>query len=156
PSTRNPEPRCARGRRSRQTSPLRRLPPGRRQHTTRLIAAPTHTLCPSQTGPAMKRALLLACAAVVLLLPARASADVKLPSVFASHMVVQRDKPIVVWGWADKDESVTVTFAGKEATARADDKGNWKVSLPKFEANARAQSMTIKGNNTIELEDVLI
>src|SRR5947209_19486498 len=102
----------------------------------------------------MKRSLLLACAAVALLAPARAHADVKVPSVFASHMVVQRDKPLVVWGTADKGESVTVSFGGKDATAKADDKGNWKVTLPKFEANAKAQKLTIKGNNTLELEDV--
>src|SRR5262249_2142895 len=105
--------------------------------------------------PAMKRALVLACAAAALL-AGRAAADVKVPSVFASHMVLQRDKPIVVWGWADKGESVTVSFAGKEATAKADDDGKWKVELPKLEPNAKGQSMTIKGNNTLELEDVLV
>jgi len=104
----------------------------------------------------MKRSLLLACGVVALLASSRAHADVKVPSVFASHMVVQRDKPVTVWGWADKGESVTVSFGGKEATAKADDKGNWKVALPKFAANARGQTMTIKGNNTLELDDVLI
>jgi hypothetical protein len=62
----------------------------------------------------MKRSLLFASAALVLL-PALATADVKLPSVFASHMVVQRDKPLVIWGTADKDESVTVSFGEKTA-----------------------------------------
>src|SRR5260370_8187086 len=103
----------------------------------------------------MKRAFLLACG-FALLAPCCVSADVKVPSVFASHMVIQRDKPVTVWGWADKDESITVSFGGKEATAKADDKGNWKVTLPKFEANAKAQKMTIKGNSTIELEDLLV
>jgi sialate O-acetylesterase len=103
----------------------------------------------------MKRSVLLACGVFALLAPS-ASADVKVPSVFASHMVVQRDKPLVVWGTADKGESVTVSFGGKDATAKADDDGKWKVTLPKFEANAKAQKMTIKGNNTLELEDVLV
>jgi sialate O-acetylesterase len=71
-------------------------------------------------------------------------------------MVVQRDKPLVVWGWADKGESVTVSFGGKDATAKADDDGKWKVTLPKFEANSKPQTMTVKGNNTLELTDVLV
>lgn len=103
----------------------------------------------------MKRHLLLACGALALLAPV-ASADVKLPSVFASNMVVQRDKPLVIWGWADKGESVTVSFGGKEATAKADEKGNWKVSLPSFEANGKPQTMTVKGNNSLELTNVLV
>ena len=90
------------------------------------------------------------------LLASPAAADVKLPSVFGSHMVVQRDKPLTVWGWADAGEEVTVTFGGKSATAKADDKGNWKVTLPAFEANAKPQTMTVKGKNTVELTDVLV
>ena len=104
----------------------------------------------------MKRSLLLACGVLTLLATSRVSADVKLPSVFASHMVVQRDMPLTIWGWADAGESVTVSFGEKTASAKADDKGNWKVSLPKSEANAKGQTMTVKGNNTVELKDVLI
>ena len=64
--------------------------------------------------------------------------------------------PLTIWGYADADESVTVSFGGKTATAKADAQGKWKVSLPKFEANAKGQSMTVKGNNTVELNDVLV
>ncbi len=104
----------------------------------------------------MKRSLLLACGVLTLLASSRASADVKMPAIFASHMVVQRDMPLTIWGWADADESVSVSFADKTATAKADAKGRWKVSLPKFEANAKGQTMTVKGNNTVELKDVLV
>ena len=103
----------------------------------------------------MKRPLLLACG-VLALLASRASADVKMPAIFASHMVVQRQMPLTIWGYADAGESVTVSFGGETASAKADADGKWKVSLPKFEANAKGQTMTVKGNNTVELIDVLI
>ena len=104
----------------------------------------------------MKRSLLLACSVLTLLASSRAQADVKMPAIFASHMVVQREMPLTIWGYADADESVTVSFSGKSAMAKADAEGKWKVTLPKFEANAKGQTMTVKGNNTVELTDVLI
>ena len=104
----------------------------------------------------MKRSLLLACGVLTLLASSRASADVKMPAVFASHMVVQRDMPLPVWGWADAGEAVTVFFGGQTASAKADDNGKWKVTLPKFKANATGQTLTVKGNNTVELTDVLV
>jgi len=43
----------------------------------------------------------------ILLLASPALADVKLPAIFGDHMVLQRGKPIVVWGWADPGERVS-------------------------------------------------
>ena len=47
-------------------------------------------------------------------------ADVTLPSVFGSHMVMQRDAELPVWGWADPGEAVTVQIVGQSAKAKAD------------------------------------
>lgn len=41
------------------------------------------------------------------------AADFRLASPFSDHMVLQREKPVAVWGWADAGESVTVSFAGQ-------------------------------------------
>lgn len=98
--------------------------------------------------------LLLGLAALGLSTPA--FADVKLPAVLGSHMVLQRDQPLPVWGWAEKGEEVTVTFAGQTKTATADDKGNWKVTLDAVKANAMPQSLTVKGKNTVDLTDILV
>jgi sialate O-acetylesterase len=70
-------------------------------------------------------------------------------------MVLQRNKPLHIWGWADKGEKVTVTFfnATYKATAAAD--GKWEVSLPARPAGG-PYIMTIKGNNTITLDNILI
>ena len=70
-----------------------------------------------------------------------AVADVKLPAVLGSHMVVQRDQPLSVWGWAEKGEEVSVKFGEGSASAKADDKGNWKVVLPAPKLNAKARGM---------------
>ncbi len=98
----------------------------------------------------------LTAAFLLLALAPLGRADVKLPSIFGNHMVLQRDRPIAVWGWADKDEKVTVTLGDAKAEGTADEKGNWKVTLPARKANATGQTLTVKGNNTVQFEDVLV
>ena len=86
----------------------------------------------------------------------QARADVKLPKVIGSHMVLQRDRPLPIWGWADPGEEVTVKLDEATATAKADAQGNWKVVLPAVKADGKAHSMTVSGKNKIELDDILI
>ncbi len=85
-----------------------------------------------------------------------ARADVKLPSVLGSHMVLQRDKPLPIWGWADPGEEVAVEFAGQTKSAKAGDKGDWKITLEPVKSDGKPHELTVKGKNTIKLEDVLI
>ena len=85
-----------------------------------------------------------------------ASADVRLPGFFGSHMVLQQKQPIKLWGWADANESITATIGENSATATADGQGKWKLELPAMPASNDAVTLTVKGNNTIELTDVLI
>ena len=78
-------------------------------------------------------------------------------NVFQSGMVLQRDKPIKIWGWAGAGEKVSVSFAGQLEEAKADSKGVWKLSLPAMGANSEGQVMTVKGaNKTLTLENILI
>ena len=58
------------------------------------------------------------------------SAEVRLPRVFGSHMVLQQQKPLVLWGWSDPNESVTVTLGSETKPTKANDRGEWKVSFP--------------------------
>jgi len=83
-------------------------------------------------------------------------ADVKLPKVIGSHMVLQRERPLPVWGWADPGEEVTVKLDEASATAKADAQGDWKVVLPAMKADGKAHTLTISGKNKIELDDILI
>lgn len=85
-----------------------------------------------------------------------ALAGVTLPSVLNSHMVLQRDMPVPVWGWADAGEKVTVSFAGQLKEAAADADGRWMVKLNPMPANAQPQTMTINGRNEIKLDDILV
>ncbi len=80
-----------------------------------------------------------------------------LHNLFQSGMVLQRDKPIRIWGWADAGDNVTVTFGDKthECTAAAD--RSWKVELPAQPASSQPQTLIIKGNTTtLNLADILI
>ena len=58
-----------------------------------------------------------------------AEAKLELPRVFGDDMVVQRDKPVQVWGWADKGAQVAVEFSGQSKKTTADDSGKWLLAL---------------------------
>ena len=68
---------------------------------------------------------------------ATADADVKLPSVFGNSMVLQRELPVPVWGWAEPGEKVTVTLGRQSKKAAADKTGRWQVNLDALKANAK-------------------
>jgi sialate O-acetylesterase len=81
-------------------------------------------------------------------------ADVKLPAIFSDHMVLQRDKPIAVWGWAEEGERVTVQL-GKDEASTETKGGKWKVLLSPLKAGG-PHKLKVQGQNQVELEDVLI
>lgn len=84
-----------------------------------------------------------------------ANADVKLPRIFSSNMVLQQGIKIPVWGWADKGERITITFNKKTIRTKADNKGKWKIKLPVQEYGGPF-TMTVKGKNTITFDNILI
>ncbi len=99
--------------------------------------------------PAVLSAILLVAAAA----PARG--DVVPAGILGDHMVVQRDLPVKIWGTASNGESITVTLADRKAATRADDRGQWQVSLEPLTAGGPHQ-LTIAGGNTITFNDVLV
>lgn len=86
----------------------------------------------------------------------QARADVKLPKVIDDHMVLQRDRPLPIWGWADPGEEVTVKLGNATATAKAGPQGDWSVTLPAMKADGKAHGMSVSGKNKIEVDDILI
>ncbi len=92
---------------------------------------------------------------VALFFTTIARADVKLPQIISNHMVLQRNEPLRIWGWADAKEKVTVEFNNQKKSVRADSDGNWSVTLDPMTAGGPF-IMTIKGDNEISLEDILI
>ena len=91
--------------------------------------------------------IVLACICSVL-----AEAKVKLPSVLSDGMVLQRERPIKIWGTADPGENVVVTFKKKKYTAVADENGKWLVTLPAMKAGGPYE-LTV---NEVTVKDILI
>ena len=87
-----------------------------------------------------------------------ALADVRLPHIIGSNMVLQREMPIPIWGWADPCEKVTVKGNWQwlwEVSGTADKEGNWKVQLPAAKAGG-PHKLTVSGKNRIEISNILI
>lgn len=99
------------------------------------------------THPIMS--LLLLCLSVSVM------ADVRLPQLLSSGMVLQRNAEITLWGWADADEELAISFDGQTYRTTADDAGEWQARLPEKKAGG-PYVIKIQGENTITLEDILI
>ncbi len=84
------------------------------------------------------------------------SAAVKLPKVFGDNMVLQREMPVPVWGWADKGEKVTVSFAGQDKTAEAGEDGAWRVTLDPLKASKEPAELKVAGTNVITVKNILV
>ena len=85
-----------------------------------------------------------------------AGAAVRLPHVFGDGMVLQREKPVPVWGWAAPGEKVIVRFAAQQQSATAAADGAWMVRLKPLKADDKPQQLTIAGANTIVFKNVLV
>lgn len=97
----------------------------------------------------MRRIILL-----FSLCAAWAHADVRLPAVISDHMLIQRDMPVRIWGWADPAERISVRFAGQSVATAADNLGHWFVFLAPVQAGG-PHELTVQGKNTITVRDVL-
>ena len=84
-----------------------------------------------------------------------ATCEVRLPGILGSHMVLQRDRPIHIWGWAAPGETVSVEMRGVSRATAADELGKWSLYLPPAPAGGPYQ-LTVTSSNTIILDDVLI
>lgn len=83
-------------------------------------------------------------------------ADVRLPNVFGSHMVLQRRKAVPVWGWSDPGEKITLQFNNQTKTVKADKSGKWQAKLDPLEAGGPFV-MTVRGKkSTVTFDDVLV
>lgn len=77
--------------------------------------------------------------------------------VFQDHMVLQREMPVPIWGWADSGATVKVAFGGQEKTAKADETGAWKVVFDPLTASAEGRPLVVSaGGDSLTLKDVLV
>ena len=91
----------------------------------------------------------------ILLFHFTLSATPRLPHVFSNNMVLQRGMPIPVWGWADKNEKITLHFNHQTKSVTADNNGKWRINLDK-EAAGGPYQLVVKGNETITFNNVLV
>lgn len=93
---------------------------------------------------------------LLMLFVVTAFAKVKLPNTISDNMMIQRDKPVSVWGWADSGERVTVSLNGQTMKTKAGKDKIWEVQLPAMPYGGPYE-MTVQGNtNTIVLKNILI
>ncbi len=91
-------------------------------------------------------------------LPVRAD-ELTLAGVFGDHMVLQREKPVPVWGRAKPSSRVVVEFAGQSRTATADVTGRWRVELDAMPADAIGRAFVVRQPDDaaeVKLDDVLV
>jgi sialate O-acetylesterase len=82
-------------------------------------------------------------------------AQIHLPRLIRDSMILQRDIPVKIWGWAAKDEQVKISFNNKTYKTVADAAGKWDVMLSATKAGG-PYTMTISGSNKIVLKDILL
>ena len=92
---------------------------------------------------------------VLLSAPQLALAELRMSSIFGDSMVVQRDKPIHVWGWTTPGSEVTVQLADKSAAGKADASGRFDVDLDALPAGG-PHELTIKADESKTFQDVLV
>ncbi|OYP37258.1 sialate O-acetylesterase [Rhodopirellula sp. MGV] len=84
------------------------------------------------------------------------SAEIRTSAVFGDSMVLQRNKPIHVWGWADAGSSVEVKLADATANTKTDESGRFDVELPKLPAGGPFELTINAGDDSVTYSDVLI
>ncbi len=92
---------------------------------------------------------------LILSCPNYSHAKVKLPRIFNQNMVLQRSQPIVVWGWADAGEHITLGFHRQNRQVRANSTGHWSVTFDSEEAGGPYQ-LSVSATNEITLDNILV
>jgi sialate O-acetylesterase len=104
-----------------------------------------------------KQTKLSAVLAIGLMMQAvPAQADVKLPRILSSHMVLQRDMAVPIWGTAAPGEKVKVQFREQTKATEAGKDGKWSVKLDALKAGGPDKLVVSGANNALTLEDVLV
>jgi sialate O-acetylesterase len=107
---------------------------------------------PSSSGRLAKG--IMTFVSTLALLQVSSKADVKLATLFSDNAVLQRGKPVPVWGWADEGEKVTVEFQKQKVSTVSKD-GKWRVQLKSLKVGEPGV-LKVSGKNTIELQNVAV
>ncbi|MDR1191693.1 MAG: hypothetical protein LBK60_08555 [Verrucomicrobiales bacterium] len=103
----------------------------------------------------MKFLLASLCLAASLIVSG--SGEITIAPVFSDHAVLQRDKPLPVWGRAEPGASVSVTFGAVSVSGTAGRDGRWVVKLPALAADSQPRTLTVSdGRDTVSVGDLLV
>jgi sialate O-acetylesterase len=112
-------------------------------------------------GPMLTRSLSCAVFPVLCWIACAAGADrpsISLPPLFADHMLLQRGMELPIWGKAAPGEKISISINASQATATANDRGEWSAKIPPLHPGD-ATTLTIKGadrDKPLVIEDVLV
>jgi sialate O-acetylesterase len=83
-------------------------------------------------------------------------AQLRIARPFGDHMVLQRNKPVPIWGWASKNEKITIQFNQLSLQTQADANGNWKLSLPAMKEGGPYEMKLISNAQVLQLKDIML
>ena len=106
--------------------------------------------------PQITKSRLLLPLTLTILFAVSSQAALELGTPFCDHMVLQRDRPIPVWGWDDPNTAIIVTLGEHSVHGTANEFGKWSVRLPAQGPVAESLTMAVKGSSTVTIRDVLI
>jgi sialate O-acetylesterase len=101
--------------------------------------------------------LFLICFPLLLILglDTKALCAVRVPSLIGDNMVLQQEKKVRIWGWANPKEQVTVKIARSEGIATTDENGHWEVVIGPLKAGGPFD-LIITGSNELSFKNVLV
>ena len=76
-------------------------------------------------------------------------AEIQLPRIFSDNILLQREKPVKIWGTADANAKIDVEFAGTKKSATADARGKWSLALSPLEASTTPREMKFYENGKL-------
>ena len=95
---------------------------------------------------------------ICLIMGLSTHARISLPAIFSDHMVLQQNTSVLLWGWAKPNEVIELTASWnpeKTHKFKVENQGTWEIEL-ETPAAGGPYSLTLKGQNTIQIEDILI
>jgi sialate O-acetylesterase len=106
----------------------------------------------------MKRSSLFKVLAIICLLFTQSiCAEIKLPSIVSSNMVLQRNTTIALWGWADSNEKIKIeiSWLDEPLNVKADKNGNWSIEVKTTNSKDTQQINLASKNSEILLDNIL-
>jgi sialate O-acetylesterase len=104
----------------------------------------------------MKKASFLLTCIFTLSLSFSLNAQVRVAEIYTDHMVIQRDTPVKVWGWASPGEQIQIQFGSKKYSAKTDNSGKWSIELDSQKAGGPYQMKISTYKEEQVISDILI